>query len=198
MKPETKYPYKPKPTTDIEEKEYYRRKREAEEEELTRPAITKPIDKEVYIPREERPEDRERKAAVTEIRKALVRERTRDIEPLQFVSDQIIGDLFDRVEFLKERVEEMNQAILSRQSLNQQINDDIDLDIQKKQALLNQLSNKEDVRELQLDISLLKMEKRKENTLLWRDLVTLKKELMDLVEQYKVESKIAGMFGGMR
>lgn len=162
------------------------------EEELSAPQILR---EKSYIQKEERVEVKERKASVTEIRKALERDRTRDIEPLQFRGAKILGDLFDRVEFLKERMEEMNQSILSRQSLNRQIISDIDFDIQKKYELLNKVSSNEDLRELQLDVSLLKMEKRKENTLFWRDLVTLKKELRDVIEEHKIESKIASMFG---
>ncbi|MBI5073477.1 hypothetical protein HZA99_06695 [Candidatus Woesearchaeota archaeon] len=178
---------------DIEEKKYEEyEKRRRKEEDVSPPIILR---EKIYIPKEEREEVRERKASVTEIRKAIVRERTRDIQPLQFMGTEIVGDLFDRVEFLKERMEEMNQNIISRQELNGQLVADINFDIQKKYELLNKLSNKEDIRELQLDISLLKMERRKENTLFWRDVVALKKELRDLIEQYKIESKIARIFG---
>jgi len=186
-------PYKMKYKGDMEEKEYEEYEKRKREKELSPPHIER---MRPYTEKEEPVEIKERKASVTEIRKALERDRTRDIEPLKFMGTEILGDLFDRVQFLKERIEEMNQSILSRQSLNHQILTDVDFDIQKKYELLTKVSSNEDMRELQLDISLLKMEKRKENTLLWRDITTLKKELRDLIEQYKVESKIAGMFGG--
>jgi len=188
-------PYKMKLKGDVEEKEYEEYNKRKEKERLSAPLIERIRP---YTEKEEPTEIRERKASVTEIRKAIERDRTRDIEPLQFIGTKILGDLFDRVQFLKERIEEMNQSLLSRQSLNHQILTDIDVDIQKKYELLNRVSSKEDLRELQLDISLLKMEKRKENTLFWRDEMTLKKELRDFIEEYRIESKIAGMFGEKR
>jgi len=60
--------------------------------------------------------------------------------------------------------------------------------------LLAGLSDIDDIRDFKLDISTLRMEKRRENVQFWRDLVQLTTELRELMEEYKTESKIANLF----
>jgi len=60
--------------------------------------------------------------------------------------------------------------------------------------LLTGLSNIDDIRDFKLDISSLRMEKRRENVLFWRDIFDLGTQLRELMEQYQMEVKIANLF----
>lgn len=120
--------------------------------------------------------------------------REGELEPLKKVSPNIIGNLFDRVEFLKIRINETNSALDTRKRLHTEMIQEIDNDINDKKAMLAGLSDVDDIRDFKLDISSLRMEKRRENVQFWRDLVELNTELRELMEQFQTESKIADLF----
>jgi len=117
-----------------------------------------------------------------------------ELEPLKKVSPKVIGGLFDRVDFLKTRIAEIQSALDTRKRLHEELIKEIDVDIGDKQMLLSGLSNMDDIRDFKMDISTLRMEKRRENVQFWRDLVQLTTELRELMEEYQTESKIANLF----
>ena len=117
-----------------------------------------------------------------------------ELEPLRKVSPKVIGSLFDRVEFLRTRISEIQSALDTRKHLHDELIKEIDVDIGDKQRMVAGLSDIDDIRDFKLDISTLRMEKRRENVQFWRDLVELTTELRDLMEEYQTESKIANLF----
>ena len=116
------------------------------------------------------------------------------LQPLKKVSPKVIGSLFDRVDFLRTRISEIQSALDTRKRLHEELIKEIDADIGDKQRMVSGLSNIDDIRDFKLDISTLRMEKRRENIQFWRDLVQLTTELRELIEEYQTESKIANLF----
>jgi hypothetical protein len=117
-----------------------------------------------------------------------------ELEPLRKISPKVIGNLFDRVEFLRQRISETQAALETRKRLHEEIIKEIDADIADKQRMVAGLSDIDDIRDFKLDISTLRMEKRRENVQFWRDILQLRTELRELMEQYRTESKIAELF----
>lgn len=117
-----------------------------------------------------------------------------ELEPLRKVSPKVIGSLFDRVDFLRTRISEIQSALDTRKRLHDELVKEIDADIGDKQRMVAGLSDIDDIRDFKLDISTLRMEKRRENVQFWRDLVQLTTELRELMEEYQTESKIANLF----
>lgn len=115
-------------------------------------------------------------------------------EPLKTIGPRVIGNLFDRVEFLRQRIIETKSALETRKKLHDELMNEIDVDIRDKQSTLAGLNNVDDVRDFKLDISTLRMEKRKESVQFWRDIFQLSTELRELMEQYETELKIANLF----
>lgn len=120
------------------------------------------------------------------------------IEPLKFVGEQVVGDLFERVAFLKQRIEELSTSLNDRILLNKRFVEDINSDIDEKQKMLQIISDRDEMREIKLDITLLKMEKRREMMSFWKDILEIRKELRRLQEEYRIESKISSMFGQLK
>jgi len=154
-------------------------------------------EKEPLHPRPELPEYREREKP----REITVERRTihkmlkeSELEPLKRVSPKIIGNLFDRVEFLGLRIEETKTALDTRKGLHNELMNEIEMDIRDKQSTLSGLSDVDDVRDFKLDISTLRMEKRRECVQFWRDVLELTTEFRELMEQFETESKIANLF----
>jgi len=117
-----------------------------------------------------------------------------ELEPLRKVGPKVIGNLFDRVDFLRTRISEIQSALDTRKRLHNELIKEIDTDIGDKQRMVAGLSDIDDIRDFKLDISTLRMEKRRENVQFWRDLVQLTTELRELMEEYQTESKIANLF----
>ncbi len=151
-----------------------------------------PLHPKVELPEyREREKPREVKIERTTIHKML---REHEFEPIKRVSPKIIGNLFDRVEFLRVRIEETKNALDTRKRLHEELVSEVDADIRDKQSTLSGLSDVDDVRDFKLDISTLRMEKRRECVQFWKDVLELTTELRELLEQYETESKIANLF----
>mgnify|MGYP000678046992 CR=1 FL=1 len=150
-------------------------------------------------------EPREREREVVEIKKPVHRAMPRleetTIESLKRVSPQIIGGLFERLEFLRERIEEVRDNIAVREELHKETISEIDRDIEEKEEMSSRLTDVDEIRNFKLDISILRKEKRHENVQFWRDILELRTELRDLMEKYEAEKKIVEIFkelGGRR
>jgi len=127
-------------------------------------------------------------------KQALPRLEEGTIEPLRRISPKIIGGLFDRVEFLKERINEVMGTVKERERLHKTIIDEIEKDIMEKETMGAKAMDLDEKRSIKLDISVLRKEKRGESILFWKDLTELRSELRELLEQYQTESKIVDIF----
>ncbi|MCX6814821.1 MAG: hypothetical protein NTY20_04200 [Candidatus Aenigmarchaeota archaeon] len=119
------------------------------------------------------------------------------IEALERETPNVIGSLFDRIEFLKQRIEETNSALDLRKTINKEITSDIQVDIKEKEEIERRLVDIDDKRNFRMDISMLRKEMRAEKVRFWKDILELRTELRELLEQYQTESKIVGIFKGI-
>ncbi len=115
---------------------------------------------------------------------------------LEDIGSKIVGNIFDRVKFLKQRILELEEAIEARKEMNKRFNEEIEREIAELERILPTISDKEELREFKLNLMMLRMEKRKENTNFWKDIVALKKQLRELLEEYEIESKLSRILGG--
>lgn len=120
------------------------------------------------------------------------------IKPLRLVSSEVVGGIFDRVEFLKKRIEEIKSNIETRHAIHKSILSEIEKDVDDRTQFLNAISDSGERRNLKYDISILRKERRNESVQYWRDLVELNTELRALQEEYEVEMKIAAIFGKLK
>lgn len=175
--PKIDRPYKPYFTED-----------EYEEQETE---VSPPKRRSQTLEYEEREKPREIKVERRTIHRMLKEE---ELEPLRKVSPKVIGGLFDRVEFLRQRIDEVKTALDTRKGLHEDLINEIDTDIRDKERMISGLSNIDDIRDFKLDVSTLRMEKRRENVQFWRDVLQLSTEFRELMEQFETESKIANLF----
>lgn|SRR3989338_6885925 len=116
------------------------------------------------------------------------------IKPLRLISSEVIGGIFDRVEFLRKRIDELRENVSIRATIHEQIAVEIEKDIEDRMQFLMAISDINERRNLKLDISVLRKERRHESVQYWRDLVELNTELRELEEEHEIEKKIAGIF----
>lgn len=127
-------------------------------------------------------------------RRAMPRMVEEHVKPLKRESPAIMGSLFDREKFLGERIKETQESIETRKKLHEEMIADIDSDIEEKEKMHFQVGDLDERRNLKLDISILRKEKRLESLQFWRDLLELKTELRKLMEEHESEKKIVGIF----
>jgi hypothetical protein len=126
--------------------------------------------------------------------RAMPRMEELTVEPLKRMTPEIVGSLFDRVRFLKERIDESNSMIQARSVIHDQVITEVNADIIEKKEMESRVNDIDEKRNLKLDISILRKEKRHENLQFWRDVLELKTELRTLMEEFETESKIVGLF----
>ena len=119
------------------------------------------------------------------------------IEELKRETPKIVGSIFDRVKFLSERIDETQKAMELRKGIHDQMVSDIKADIKEKEDIEARLTDITDKRNFRLDISSLRKEMRAETVRFWKDILELRTELRELLEQHQTESKIVNMFKGM-
>lgn len=141
---------------------------------------------------ETRPERVEK--IILESRQAMPRMEEEEIQPLKRAAPEVMGNLFDRVDFLRQRIDETKEAVEIRKRLHKEVTEEIDVDIKEKQDIESRLADINEKRNFKLDISILRKEKRHEMLQFWRDILELRTELRELLEEYKTEGKIAGIF----
>jgi hypothetical protein len=120
------------------------------------------------------------------------------IQPLKLVSSKVIGTIFDRVEFLKDRIDEIESNVTLRTKLHGEISAEIDVDIGEKESLMTMVSDVNEKRNFKVDISVLRKEKRHEAVQFWKDVIELRSELRELNEQYEIENKIGALFNDIK
>ena len=151
------------------------------------------------ISRAEKPEYEKEEAERVLVRKreAMPKLENEKIQVLDLKTPEIIGSLFDRVKFLRERVAELEDCVKLREQVHREIGEDINLDKKDKEDMARRVADINEKRNLMLDISVLRREKRLEDVQFWRDMVELKHELREMLEQYQTELKIVQIFEGM-
>ena len=98
------------------------------------------------------------------------------------------------MKFLESRIKDTESSLATRQIINRKALEEITADIDEKLSKLSTVTDTDMVRDLQLDLTNLKMERRREVLLSWKDRIELQRELQQLREQLVVESKIAQLF----
>ncbi|MBL7206088.1 MAG: hypothetical protein ISS36_00645 [Candidatus Aenigmarchaeota archaeon] len=129
-------------------------------------------------------------------RRSMPKMEETKIQPLERLAPNIIGGLFDRVEFLKTRIEEIEKTIEMRGKIHQDVLDDIDVDLLEKERMMEKVGDLDEKRAIKLDMSILRKEKRSENLQFWRDILELRTEFRELSEQFETEKKIVKIFKG--
>lgn len=117
-----------------------------------------------------------------------------EIKTLRCTGSLIIGNLFDRVKFLENRITELTQAIELRKQIHEEMIADIDADIRDKETLSVRCADFDDLRSVKLQISMLKQQKRRELLQHFHDTFELGAELRALREEFHSEQKIASIF----
>ena len=120
------------------------------------------------------------------------------LRSLKLIGSELIGNIFERVKFLDSRIADIGNSLKSRQDINIKATEEITKDIDDKLSKLSITTDSDKARDLQLDLTNLKMERRREVLLFWKDVLELQRELQELKEQYMVESKIAKLFEGLK
>ena len=121
-----------------------------------------------------------------------------ELKSLRCTGSLIIGNLFDRVKFLENRISELTQAIELRKQIHEEMIADIDADIRDKEMLSIRCADFDDLRSVKLQISMLKQQKRREMLQHFHDTVDLGTELRALKEEFHSEQKIASIFDSVR
>lgn len=145
------------------------------------------IEDELYRIRKER-------ERLTISRQSMPRMENEDFNSLKIKSEKVVGNLFDRVRFLETRIKEIEESISIRKKLHEQIVSEIESEIEDKERLADALSDVNERRNLKLDVSVLRKEKRHELVQFWKDITELTIELRQLKEEYETERKIAELF----
>jgi len=174
----------------------YDKEKEYKTETDERPEKTAETESFVPLVPVEQPKERIVREVVVK-RRAMPTDASETLMPLQRVSPEIVGSLFDRVKFLEVRIEELKSSLEIREKLHTEIMSGIDADIKEKENMIIGVSDVDEKRNLKLDISLLMKEKRRESIEFWRDTYTLRSELRELMEGYHTEQKIASIFGNL-
>ncbi len=120
-----------------------------------------------------------------------------DVEPLDRETPKIVGSLFDRMAFLKERIDEINKMMELRKGIHGEMTSEIEADVKEKEQIEKRMTDMTDKRNFKMDISALRKEGRTETVRFWKDMLELKTELQELLEQYKTEAKIVDIFKGI-
>jgi hypothetical protein len=169
-----------------------------------RPKYTTPEDEdEVY--RTERPDIGIKEEQVRTEKEFLVKEvkvpskqvapRPEDeIEGIKRVTPELIGGLFERVQFLEERIADDKEAMEDRKNLHKEMIKDIESDISEKKSMESQVSDIDEKRNIKADISMLRRDKRNELVRFWKDMLELRTELKELTERHQVESRVMKIF----
>ncbi len=139
----------------------------------------------------------ERKEIIQQ-RKSWLKIKEEKLRALRLLGSELIGNIFERVKFLEARIKDIDSSLQSRQIINKSALEEITHDIDNKLSKLSTATDSDTIRDLQLDLTNLKMERRREVLLFWKDVLELQRELQQLKEQYTIESKITKLFEGMK
>jgi len=114
-----------------------------------------------------------------------------EITSLRLKVQEVTGSLLERRDFLKERVKFLKEKLKERKELHEKIMEDIDKDIEEKENIMRKMSKPDEIRDISLDISSLRSQKRKEKLLFWKDICELENELQITQEELRIAEKLA-------
>ena len=147
----------------------------------------------------ERPEVREIiREVVRTKRQGMPRFDEEEDKPLNLITPEVLGTMFDRVKFVEERITDMKDAMKQRTELHNYIIEEIEVDIIEKEKMIQGLADPDERRNITLDISVLRRDKRREYIQYWRDMLELRNEIKDLLEQFEIEKKISEIFSDLK
>ncbi len=129
------------------------------------------------------------------IRQTMPHSENDKIDKLKLKGSKVIGSIFDRVKFLERRITELSDSLALRKRLHEDIVTNIEKDIEDKNDMLSFISDQNEKRNLKMDVSILRKEKRHEQLQFWKDTTELMTELQDVTEQFETEKKITSIFG---
>jgi len=148
---------------------------------------------------EEKPKEERKERVVREIaRRALPRMEETKLQTLDRKPSELIGTIFDKVKFLKERIAELESMINERVEIHNGIIRDIDEDIRITNDLASHSMDLDERRNLKLDTSILRKEKRHESVQFWHDIVELRAELREMIEKFQMETQIGDLFKDLK
>ncbi len=147
---------------------------------------------------EKEKEERKEKLIKQIQRRALPRMEVTKLQTLNRKPSEIIGTLFDKVKFLKERITELESMINERMEIHKSIIRDVDEDINITNDMASHSMDMDERRNLKLDVSILRKEKRGESVQFWHDIVELRAELREMVEKFQMETEISNLFKDLR
>jgi hypothetical protein len=127
-------------------------------------------------------------------KRQAVQKPEEEIETIKRITPEIIGGLFERVRFLEERIKDTKDAMEDRKNLHRDMIADINDDMKEKKAIESRLTDMDEKRNIKLDISQLRRDKRNEMVRFWKDMYEVRAELKELTERYEVESRVMNIF----
>lgn len=117
-----------------------------------------------------------------------------DIEGIKRLTPELVGGLFQRVKFLDERIADIKETMDDRKDLHKMMIKEIDEEISDKKSMESKLTDMDDKRNVQTDISVLRRDKRNELVRFWKDMYELRSEHKELTERHEVETKVMNIF----
>ena len=148
---------------------------------------------------EEKPREERKERLIHEVaRRALPRMEEDKLKTLNRKPSEVIGTIFDKVKFLGDRVTELESMINDRVEIHKGIISDIDEDIAITNDMAGHSMDLDERRNLKLDMSILRKEKRHESVQFWHDIVELRTELREMVEKFQMESQIGDLFNDLK
>lgn len=127
-------------------------------------------------------------------KRAMPRMEDTKIQPIKRETPEIFGNLFDRVDFLKSRMQENEDLMKEREALHNGFIKEITEDIADKEEMATHITDIDERRNFKLDISILRKERRHESIQFWKDILELKTEFRELTEKLQTEEKILSAF----
>jgi len=85
-----------------------------------------------------------------------------------------------------------------REDLHNDMIKEIDVDIKEKEEMASRVTDIDEKRNLQLDMSILRKEKRREGVEFWKDITELKSEMREITEKHVAETKITSLFEDLK
>lgn len=148
---------------------------------------------------EKKPKEERKERVVREIaRRALPRMEEDKLKTLDRKPSEVIGTIFDKVKFLRDRITELESMINERVEIHDGIIKDIDEDIAITNDMAGHSMDLDERRNLKLDVSILRKEKRHESVQFWHDIVELRTELREMLEKFQMETEIGNLFKDLR
>jgi len=138
------------------------------------------------------------KKEIIQQKKKWLKIKDQRLRALRLLGAELIGNIFERVKFLESRISDIQTSLQNRQVIHKNAIGEITEDVDEKLSKLSTETDSDKIRDIQLDLTNLKMERRREVLLFWKDTLELQRELQELKEQFTIEGKIARLFEDLK